>query len=439
MIGPSPLAEIVAAQKRGEDKGITSICSANPLVIEAVLHHARQTREPVLIESTCNQVNQFGGYTGWTPAQFVVYLKEIAGQQNFPFDQILIGGDHLGPSPWQDEPADQAMEKARILVHECVRAGYHKIHLDASMRCADDDREKPLDIELAAERSAELAEVAETTFQRYSAGPSPPCYVIGTEVPLPGGAIEQEEKVTVTKTADVADTITVTRKAFQKRGLADAWQRVMAVVVQPGVEYGDDTLFEYDPQRAAELSRFIKQYDHLVYEAHSTDYQAAASLKKLVEDHFAILKVGPALTFAFREGVFALAAIEEELLAKRQGAEMSRVRETLEGAMLANPVYWQKYYQGNVISQRLARKYSFSDRSRYYWPVKEVQAALSRLVQNLEEGPLPLTLLSQYLPLQYGRIRAGHLANAPRPILVDKVWEVLAGYSYACGYLPTGG
>jgi D-tagatose-1,6-bisphosphate aldolase subunit GatZ/KbaZ len=434
MIHTSPLTEVIAAQKRGESKGIASICSANPWVIMATLQQAQATGEPVLIESTCNQVNQFGGYTGWTPAQFVAYLQDLTAKQDFPFEQIVIGGDHLGPSPWQDEPVAVAMKKAKMLVRECVKAGYSKIHLDASMKCADDDPNHPLDSKISAARAAELARVAEETFSERPSGSEPARYVIGTEVPLPGGAQEQEETLSITESSNVAETIKLTKEAFLKQGLELAWQRVIAVVVQPGVEYGDASLFEYNRTRAADLARFIEGFDGLLYEAHSTDYQLAKALRQLVEDHFAILKVGPALTFALREGIYALACIEEELLASNHDAEPSQARERLDEAMLANPVYWQKYYQGDAQALHLARKYSFSDRSRYYWPVPKVQFALTRLLQNLGDRPLPLTLLSQYVPVQYGRIRSSEIANDPQSILLDKVRSVLSDYSYACGY-----
>ncbi len=425
------LRAIVSAQKRGESLGITSVCSASPWVIEATLQHAQETGEPVLIESTCNQVNQFGGYTGWTPAQFAVYLRNMAQKQGYPLQKIIIGGDHLGPSPWQDEPAAVAMEKARTLVRDYVLAGYNKIHLDASMKCADDDPERPLDITRSAERAAELALSAEAAAAERADGGGSPCYVIGTEVPAPGGIQDQEETLAVTRTADLAETIEATRRAFLRQGLESAWRQVIAVVVQPGVEYGDASLFEYDRARAADLARFIDNYDQLIYEAHSTDYQTAGALRHLVEDHFAILKVGPALTFAYREGVFALAAIEEELLAGKQSPKPSRVREVLDEAMLANPIYWRNYYPEN---SKLARKYSYSDRSRYYWPAPQVGAALFQMLQNLSGQPLPLTLLSQFLPQQYQRIRDQMLFNSPRAILLDKVRHVLADYSFACGY-----
>ncbi len=87
----------------------------------------------------------------------------------------------------------------------------------------------------------------------------------------------------------------------------------MALVVQPGVEFGDEFVHEYQPEPARELVHLIESYPNLVYEAHSTDYQTRQGLRDLVQDHFAILKVGPALTFAFREAIFALVNMENEL------------------------------------------------------------------------------------------------------------------------------
>ena len=100
---------------------------------------------------------------------------------------------------------------------------------------------------------------------------------------------------------------------------------------------------------------------------------------------------------------------------------------------MANPVYWRKYYPGDEQAQAFARKYSFSDRSRYYWPVPEVQTALVQLLHNLETNPLPLSLLSQYAPVQYRRIRNREIANAPRAIILDQITGVLEDYAHACG------
>ena len=97
----------------------------------------------------------------------------------------------------------------------------------------------------------------------------------------------------------------------------------------------------------------------------------------MVEDHFAILKVGPWLTFAFREAVLALSAIERELYASRSERQISRVRETLEAAMLRDPAYWRSYYHGDEEEVRRNLTYGYSDRCRYYWHGPAVQEEIT--------------------------------------------------------------
>ena len=403
------LDDIVQAQNRGEAKGITAICSAHPWVLKACM---QKNTGVLLIESTCNQVNQYGGYTGMVPADFVRYLHRIAEENNFSFDNVILGGDHLGPNVWQNEPAEPAMQKAEAMVHDYVKAGFVKIHLDCSLSLADDPA-GGLDVELSARRAARLAKVAE------KAGNGNLRYVIGTEVPLPGGARRYEETVGVTKVENVRQTIEATRDAFLSAGLSSAWGRVMAVVVQPGVEFGDDFVLPYKPEAARELSQFIETRS-MIYEAHSTDYQSRAALKDLVRDHFAILKVGPGLTFAFREAAFALAMIEKELY---PAGERSGLIETLEAVMLENPSYWRLFYHGDEKTQAFKRKFSLSDRIRYYWVRPEVQNAFERMMENLGEHTLPYSLLSQYV----GKTDL----NAPQ-VIGWKVNKVLDDYMAAC-------
>lgn len=408
--------EIVAAQKQGEARGITSVCSAHPYVLKQSL----KVFERPLIEATCNQVNQFGGYTGMKPVDFVHYVRGIAAENNCPFENILLGGDHLGPSVWQGEPAEVAMGKAEVLIHDYVKAGFVKIHLDCSMRLADDP-EGPLDVEVSAERAARLAQVAEQV------GKEGLRYVIGTEVPIPGGAKDYEECISVTKVEDARQTIEVTREAFYRVGLESAWERVIAVVVQPGVEFGDDFILPYQPEATGELSKFI-EIQPMVYEAHSTDYQTRQALKDLVRDHFAILKVGPALTFAFREAVFALAEIENELFA---ADESSNIISILDDVMVQHSEYWARYYMGSMEEQAFKRKYSLSDRIRYYWTEPKVQHALNLLLTRLAKTPLPETLLKQYVPEIYASSKNESRSITPERILLSKIQYVLDGYYLA--------
>ena len=432
-MSPNFLDEILLAQKRGEARGLPSICSSHPWVLKAALQETlkvSKTFRVLLIESTCNQVNQFGGYTGMTPADFVTYVHGLVLENGFPLDRLVLGGDHLGPGPWQKEPAVSAMQKAADMLRAYVQAGYTKLHLDASMRLGDDDPTRPLDVELSARRTAFLAREAEETLAKISKpsqGFQGLRYVIGTEVPIPGGATLHEDGLHVSEVADARHTLELTQAAFAVERLESAWEQVIALVVQPGVEFGDDFVLDYDPAAARPLSQFAENIPY-VYEAHSTDYQTSQALRSLVRDHFAILKVGPGLTYAFREAVFALASMENELLP----SQSSRLVETLEAAMLSNPADWQAHYHGTLQEQAFARKYSLSDRSRYYWGDPQVQSALGRLLQNLGEKPLPRTLLSQFLPLQLERVLGGQIENSPQALILDKINSVLESYTFAC-------
>lgn len=145
--------------RAGSGTGVASICSAHPLVLRAALRHGRETGATVLIEATCNQVNHLGGYTGMTPADFAAMVDGLAAAERCPKELVVLGGDHLGPNPWKDRPAEEALAEAELMVDAYVRAGFRKIHLDASMGCAGEPT--ALDDHTVAGRAARLAGVAE--------------------------------------------------------------------------------------------------------------------------------------------------------------------------------------------------------------------------------------------------------------------------------------
>jgi len=420
------LTKMVEQHKRGKANGIYAVCSAHPIVLEAAISYAHANHTPLLIEATSNQVDQFGGYTGMTPADFRSFVCRLADSLDFSQDMLILGGDHLGPNRWQNLPAEQAMANADDLIKSYVAAGFKKIHLDCSMSCANDP--VPLTDEIVAERAARLAKVAEETCMAHF-GESDLVYVIGTEVPVPGGAHETLTDLAVTTPDAARATLQAHYHAFEKHGLEGIWPRIIALVVQPGVEFDHTHIIDYQPQKAVALSKMVEDYDTLVFEAHSTDYQTPQSLRQLVIDHFAILKVGPALTFALREALFSLAAIEEELLPAKA---CSGLRHVLESVMLDRPEYWQSHYHGDGNARRLARGYSYSDRVRYYWPDSQIDEAFERLVRNLADDPIPLPLISQYLPLQYVKVREGDLSATPRELIINHIQDILQQYHCAC-------
>jgi len=430
-----PMLNIVESQKNGISKGIYSACTASAYVIEAVLERALKDNEYVLIEATANQVNQFGGYTGMKPKDYMKFVLDLAKKVKFPEEKIILGGDHLGPLTWMGDNEAEAMEKSKDLLREYVLAGFTKIHIDTSMKVLDDDKNTPLDTAIIAERGAILCSVAEEAFKELlKTNPEafPPVYVVGSEVPIPGGAQEEEEGLQVTKVADFDGTVETFKNAYYRHKLQDAWTRVIAVVVQPGVEFGDETVHEYNREEAKKLVASLKKYPGILFEGHSTDYQTKYGLKEMVEDGIAILKVGPALTFALREGLFALNHIENELFKYNADIDLSRFIDTLDTAMVKSPSNWKKHYHGTPASIKYARKYSYSDRCRYYLPVETVREAEELMINNLKTRQIPLTLVHQFMPLQYSKIRAGILKNDPEALLKDWVVNCIDDYLFAC-------
>jgi D-tagatose-1,6-bisphosphate aldolase subunit GatZ/KbaZ len=418
------LAETIERHKAGAAVGVYSVCSAHPTVVRAALEQAAADGTYVLIEATSNQVDQFGGYTGLRPADFRELVLGIADDAGFPRDRVVLGGDHLGPNRWQRESADVAMANAEVLIAAYVEAGYVKIHLDCSMSCADDP--DVLSDEVVASRAARLLRVAEDVANQVG---TDPVYVIGTEVPVPGGAHETLGRLTPTPADRARRTIAVHRGAFAEAGLEHVWPRVVALVVQPGVEFDHLNVIDYEHAATAELRHVLDGEEHLVFEAHSTDYQRPEQLRQLVEDHWAILKVGPGLTFAMREALFALAMIEDELV---PAPLRSNLVEVIERRMLAEPAQWQGYYEGDSLAQRNARRYSYSDRLRYYWADPEVDAARLALLANLDRTGIPLPLISQYLPVQYERIRTGELGSTAEDLVIDRIRDAMRQYAGAC-------
>jgi D-tagatose-1,6-bisphosphate aldolase subunit GatZ/KbaZ len=312
------------------------------------------------------------------------------------------------------------------MVGDYVAAGFAKIHLDASMPC----RGEPvrLDESIVAERAARLAAAAEAAAER--AAREPPLYIIGSEVPVPGGAAHALSELEITLPESALVTLEAHRRAFAAAGVASAFGRVVALVVQPGVEFDHRRVLDYDQAKAKPVSKALGAEPAIVFEAHSTDYQSPAALTALVNDGFAILKVGPALTFAMREALYGLDHIARE---RDPAWENSALEPQMERIMLAEPKYWADHYQGTPGEQRLLRHYSYSDRIRYYWPAEDAKAAVSRLLAKLDAQPIPEPLISQFLPHCYQAVRQGVIAPRPRPLILEAIRQAFRPYLVATG------
>ena len=414
---------LVQRQKSGFDDGICSICSANAFVIEAAMEFGLSRGCAVLIEATANQVNQYGGYTGMQPKDFAAYVRSLAKKVGLPEEQLILGGDHLGPLTWSNEPEAEAMAKAEVLIDAFVRAGFRKIHLDTSMRLKDDPTDQPLTDETIAKRAARLCAVAERAAEKGTE----PIYVVGSEVPVPGGATENEDALAVTPPENLDATIAAFRAAFHEQGLDEAFQRVIAVVVQPGVEFADNTIITYDAKKAERLTSHAKTLPFIL-EGHSTDYQPTNALTAMRKDGIAILKVGPALTFALREALYALEGMEKDLYAYSPVGGYSRFSDVLEQKLMQQPKYWERYYHGSEGDLAFARRYSLSDRCRYYLEDETIKDSIQRLVSNINAKSIPFGLMSQYFPVQKEAILAHTGPVDAQWLIKERIRDVIKTY-----------
>ena len=331
------------------------------------------------------------------------------------------------------------MDKAKELVRLFTLAGYTKIHLDTSMRLGSDSPSEDLKDETIARRGVELYKVSLEAYEellKENPKAPMPSYIIGSEVPIPGGTQEAEDSIEVTKPDALIHTLEAYKKEFERQGVKEGFANVVAVVVQPGVEFGDNEVHVYDRNKAKDLC-LVCENTPVMFEGHSTDYQPKKALKEMVEDGVGILKVGPQLTFAFREAIFALSSIEEALLDKDgliAGRKPAKFPEILEELMLNNPADWEKHYHGSEYKKKIERKYSLSDRCRYYMSDKRIEEAIKILYENIDSADIQLGLLHQFMPVQCDRVIEGSLAFKADDLVVDYIKDVIKVYEYAVGY-----
>ncbi len=413
------LRDIIARNRAGQICAIPSVCSAHPEVLRASLMLAERLDRPVVIEATSNQVNQDGGYTGMRPADFIAFVHGIAFAAGVTRTRIIFGGDHLGPQAWRKGPADLAMAKARVLVADYVRAGFNKIHLDCSEGCQGEPAQ--VGDGLAAARAADLAAAALAAAR----DPRALLFVIGTEVPPPGGARADEHgEIAPTTPANAAATLAAHAKAFKAAGLGHALRQIGGLVVQPGVEFSPMDIHHMPTPRDPGLLAVLADWPGVCLEAHSTDYQHPVVFPRLAQLGFAFQKVGPALTFAYRQALYGLDSLRQQA----GWASTEPLCEVMERLMLAQPGYWQGHYQGGSGDLRVERHFGLADRMRYYWPQPAAMAAVKAVLDDLQGRQLPAPLLTQ----AFGPdviARAAQIAGPmPQALILAKVQLALEPY-----------
>lgn len=378
------LRQIVEANRGGDAVGVPAYCTAQAEALRAVFADYAHDDEPVLIEASANQVNQFGGYSGMTPAGFRNFIDILAAGEGVDPGRVILGGSHLGPYPWRHESAAVAMQKAEQLVVACVEAGFDKLHLNTGIGCTD---EGPPGNDVVAERTARLAAAAEA-----AAGGRPLLYVLTAGAVAPGGETGSLEHLAITTEASAEKSFEQYEAAFSEIDLHTALDRVIAVVAQPGASFDNERIFGFEPARVAGLGETILGIPGAAFEAASADYQTEAALAAMVAAHFAILKVGPELTFAFRQAVVAMAHLENYLPGHR-----SNLLSIIEDEMAYDAADWRDYLANDERAPAL-RLFGLSDRVRYFWARPRIASGLQQLLANIDASRPDPGLVAQFVP-----------------------------------------
>lgn len=321
----------------------------------------------MLIETTSNQVNQFGGYSKNQPKDFIKKINKLIKSVKINKKFIYFGGDHLGPLPWKKNRSSLALKNSINLIDLYLKANYQKIHIDTSIRCKDDNSLTNKEIFERTEyilKNIQNKKILKKVF-----------FVFGSEVPLAGG--NDIQKIKITENNKIITEYQNFSKLLKSEKLST---KDFALVIEPGMKFKNHSITE--PRlKNFEIKKKFSKKNKFYFEAHSTDYQYLKILKKLVKNNFKILKVGPELTFNLVKSFLFMEQVQ-----KKYYKSKNNFKEIILKKMFLNNVYWRDYFKKNG-KRKLEKKLinSFFDRTRYYLDNKDVINSIKTLEININK------------------------------------------------------
>jgi D-tagatose-1,6-bisphosphate aldolase subunit GatZ/KbaZ len=352
---------------------LLAVCPNSVAVLEAAVKVAAENKTPMLFAATLNQVDRDGGYTGWTPSQFVAQMRAFAEKYNWsgPLYPCL---DHGGP--WLKDrhtlaglSLEAAMAEVKQSLTACLEAGYQLLHIDPTV-----DRSlppgEPLALETVVSRTVELIAHAEAERQRL--GLPPIAYEVGTEE-VHGGLVDF---------SNFQSFLSHLREKLAARDLyPTAWPGF--IVAQVGTDLHTTQFSRADAQRlygiVAPLGSLIK--------GHYTDW--VTNLEDYPLTGMGGANVGPEFTSEEYLALKDLVLKEKALQHSRADLRPSNFLEALEQAVVTSG-RWKKWRQpeeqGLDFSQLSPERRDWLTQTgaRYVWTEPQVLAARRQLYQNLE-------------------------------------------------------
>jgi tagatose-1,6-bisphosphate aldolase non-catalytic subunit AgaZ/GatZ len=371
-----PLSQLVQRiiSLRAEDAAKITLLAACPnseAVLEASVKLAASNNVPMLFAATLNQVDRDGGYTGWTPKEFVDQIQRLA--RKYQFDGPLYPClDHGGP--WLKDAhtiaclnLDETMAEVKESLSACIEAGYQLLHIDPTV-----DRTlppgQPVPIDVVIDRTLELLIHSENV--RYRLGLPPISYEVGTEE-VHGGLADVQS---------FEHFVQGLRQRLEAREMLDCWP--CFIVGKVGTDL--HTTF-FDPETASRLFEIVSPYGSLV-KGHYTDW--VDNPCAYPESGMGGANVGPEFTAEEYQALIDLSAKEKMLGRTRTGMQPSDILHTLEQAVIRSR-RWEKWLQPDEQGKPFSdlaperQRWLVQTGARYVWSDREVVRARQQLYENL--------------------------------------------------------
>lgn len=350
---------------------LLAVCPNSAVVLEAAVKAASLYNAPMLFAATLNQVDTDGGYTGWTPVEFVRQMHAYARRYAWsgPLYPCL---DHGGPWLKDQHTRDhlslsESMGRVEESLTVCLEAGYQLLHIDPTV-----DRSLPVGeavpIEMVVERTVELITHAEQVRRRLDLPQI--AYEVGTEE-VHGGLTAKEQ---------IEHFSSLLRQALLDTGLADIWP--CFIVAQVGTDLHTTT---FDAQAARQLYDLFTPLGSLA-KGHYTDW--VENPADYPATGMGGANVGPEFTAAEYQALKALAIQEDLLIPKGAALQSSGFMRTLRTAVIDSG-RWQKWLladeNGREFEQLSPERQDWllQTGSRYTWTAPPVVEARQQLYGNL--------------------------------------------------------
>lgn len=389
---------------------LPSFCTSNEDVIETIICFCKKFRLPILIESTSNQVNQFGGYSKLTPSQFKLKIEKIASKHSLNKKEIIFGGDHLGPLPWNKYNNKLALRRGSALVKLYIKSNFKKIHVDTTMKLKNDkslNKKKIKDRTKTILRGLKNKRINKLIF------------VLGSEVP-PAGGEKFKRKYKNNLFNEIVEEVKLYKSILKELKLS----KELNLVVDTGMSFTDNKVYSSKKNSLKLLNKISKQM-RVKYEAHSTDYQSLKELKKLRMNNFKYLKVGPELTYYFTKAILLMSKIEDKYF-KNTSEINKKIFETLE----KKKQFWIDYYPAKNLKKVLYGKF---DRLRYYWNEPIVIKSKKKLYKNINK--LEQKLIFKELGIKNKSLYSNTKYNDNSKIIINSfLYKSIRKYYRACNY-----